>query len=386
MNLNQLVLPFKMLIKRLYPGIINLHSSGLTLWIKTLLKTGLIQAVPIPHDDPTVHNRTHVVIHEAQRRGYTIEALRLLGRHVTNLFVLRLKNREIYFEGLPTSPIGYSHPIDIDDKSIFKHCLDQAGFPIPQGRKFTRLRFGMRYGRELGFPLVVKPVTGSLSKHTTTNVGSEEDLRAAIVRAQQLSRTYLIEEHIPGHVYRATLVRGRLIACCRREAPSVTGDGRQTIRELIRAKNQDPRRGLANAKHVTLHQIPLTQGIIDELARQNFSVASVLAEEETIFVHPKVILASGADIHDVTDDIHPDNLTLLVGVAELCELPLVGLDLICPDISVSYRLQPFAIIEANSLPFIDMHHVPVTGKPRNVAGAILDLVVSQAGIEPASLP
>ncbi|MDP3790961.1 MAG: hypothetical protein Q8R38_02835 [Candidatus Omnitrophota bacterium] len=35
---------------------------------------------------------------------------------------------------------------------------------------------------------------------------------------------------------------------------------------------------------------------------------------------------------------------------------------------------PFGIIEANSLPYIDMHHFPVTGAPRNVAGAILDEV------------
>lgn len=373
-DLSQIVQPLKTLTKRVYPGIKYLHASGLTLWVRILMKTSVLQALPVPHHDPTIHHRTHVVIQEAERRGYTIDVLRLFGRYVSNLFRLRFKDQTIYFEGLPTTPIGHSLPIDIDDKSVFKHALEEAGFPVPQGKKFVSITPALRYARELGYPLVVKPVASSLSKHTTTNIGSEEYLLSAITRAQQLCRTYLIEKQIPGHVYRATCVRGRLVACCRREAPSVTSDGKHKIIELIQMKNQDPRRGPAHAKHVTLHKIPLTQGVANELARQNVSLASVPTDGRKIFLHPKVILACGADIYDVTDDIHPENLTLLEAVAKLCVLPLVGLDLICPDISISHRSQPFAVIEANSLPFIDMHHVPVTGKPRNVAGAILDYI------------
>ena len=32
----------------------------------------------------------------------------------------------------------------------------------------------------------------------------------------------------------------------------------------------------------------------------------------------------------------------------------------------AHHQQECAVLEANSLPYIDMHHYPVTGKPRNV--------------------
>ena len=49
-----------------------------------------------------------------------------------------------------------------------------------------------------------------------------------------------------------------------------------------------------------------------------------------------------------------------------------GFDFICEDISKPYFEQECAIIEANSCPSIDMHHYPVSGKVRNVAGRLLD--------------
>ncbi len=45
-----------------------------------------------------------------------------------------------------------------------------------------------------------------------------------------------------------------------------------------------------------------------------------------------------------------------------------------PDISRSYRDQRCALIEANTLPFFHLHHIPETGKPRDIAGRICDVM------------
>jgi cyanophycin synthetase len=63
-------------------------------------------------------------------------------------------------------------------------------------------------------------------------------------------------------------------------------------------------------------------------------------------------------------------------VYALCQAPLIGIDFISPDISRPYREQKCAILEVNSLPYIDMHHYPVSGKERNVAGQVLDYFMS----------
>ena len=57
---------------------------------------------------------------------------------------------------------------------------------------------------------------------------------------------------------------------------------------------------------------------------------------------------------------------------------IVGVDFILGDITQSWRLQPRSgVIECNSLPFIDMHHYVMKGIPKNVAGALWDLVGPQ---------
>jgi len=78
---------------------------------------------------------------------------------------------------------------------------------------------------------------------------------------------------------------------------------------------------------------------------------------------------------DVTDDIHPDNRKLLEDAAAELNDPVVGIDFIIGDIKVSWKEQDRSgIIECNSLPFIDLHHYPLSGKPRNVAGAVWDII------------
>ena len=109
---------------------------------------------------------------------------------------------------------------------------------------------------------------------------------------------------------------------------------------------------------------------------QNLTIKSILSLGNKIYLHNKIILACGADIHDKTDDVHPDNNMLFVKLASLLQAPIIGIDFICQNISKTYRKQTCAIIEVNSLPYIDMHHFHVSGKSRDVAGYIVDHFLS----------
>jgi len=44
-----------------------------------------------------------------------------------------------------------------------------------------------------------------------------------------------------------------------------------------------------------------------------------------------------------------------------------------PNISRSYKEQPCAILELNNMPCIELHLFPSSGKPQNVAKAVVDL-------------
>jgi D-alanine-D-alanine ligase-like ATP-grasp enzyme len=59
--------------------------------------------------------------------------------------------------------------------------------------------------------------------------------------------------------------------------------------------------------------------------------------------------------------------------ARALQTPLVGFDLIIPDPERDPDAQTWGVIEANSLPYIDLHYLPLEGTPSNVAASVWDL-------------
>ena len=68
-------------------------------------------------------------------------------------------------------------------------------------------------------------------------------------------------------------------------------------------------------------------------------------------------------------------------IAETVDDPLFGVDIIMESMARSWRDQPCGIIECNSLPAIDVHHVPLRGTPRDVAGAVWDMIFPASKIK-----
>lgn len=346
-------------------------------FFKILLALRVLHEVEALDADPTLSNRTLVVVREARTRGITIKSIRFLGQH-TNFFSIQTNRKKRIFEGLPHLLVDRHSPIDFSNKGTFKSLLEKADLPHPQGRVFHGARAALGYANTaIGFPVVVKPAAGSLSKHTVCNIQTNAELEEAIRIAQIVSREFLVEQYIAGNDYRITMVDGKVVAACLREPPNVVGDDKRSVQALIELKNQDLRRGSMTQRNRTLHKLVVSPTTVALLAGEKLTLTSVLPKGKKVYLHTKVILAAGADIHDVTDAIHPDNRALFEQVAALCQTPVVGIDMIARDLATPHTQQPCAILEANSLPYIDMHHYPVMGQPRNVAGSVLDTCITQ---------
>ena len=79
-----------------------------------------------------------------------------------------------------------------------------------------------------------------------------------------------------------------------------------------------------------------------------------------------------------TCEINPKIAELCLRVTQIFDAKILGLDILVPDIAKSpSRKNSVYVIEINSLPFIDMHHYPYQGKPRNVAAAIWQMVLDK---------
>jgi len=316
---------------------------------------------------PTLDNISRVIIGEANKINQPLNII-YCGRLQTRFFSTLVANKKVYFERLPTSQAWQDYPINFDDKDLLKDILRQKNIPSPKGKGFLKPSKALIYARSnLNFPLVVKPQTGSLSKHTTCQINNEKDLLSAIKIAKIVSSLFVVEEHITGDVYRATLVAGKIAAICLRAPASVTGDGKADISSLIARKNS-----LVNKKSKLLKNpypqiVVVNESLRHHLRTQGLDLDSILAENKKVILQPKLLQIAGSETIDFTDDINPRNIKVLKDTAGLCDSAVVGIDLIAEDITKPFTEQSFAVIEINSLPNIDMHHFPTAGQPRNVA-------------------
>ncbi len=322
--------------------------------------------------------RSSCFIEEGRKRGIKFRALRGPFGY-TNHFQMEKQGKMSRFESLPLAEFlsKYGSWI-VDDKEITKRHLSKGGFPVAPGKSFWfwQKEKAILYGKdELGFPLVVKPRGGSLSRHVTTDINDIENLEKAINKAISYSPVFIMEKFIsPAFVFRATVIDFNDVFCVKQVPANVLGDGKSTIRELIDEKNSDPRRGKPCQKEFILNRIVLSERTEDLLKNKGYNFSSVPKKGEIVYLQKDSFLKLGGDLIEVTPKVHPQNLKLFRDIAKFFDIRVVGIDFLAQDISVPWGKQRCAVLELNSAPCIEMHHFPYSGEPQNVAGAIVDLV------------
>lgn len=321
--------------------------------------------------------RTSVFIAEGIKRGFSFFVLEGPRGHV-NRFRMKRGGVEHRFEGLPRAEfLSGAQNSAVDDKAFVKETLSRNGIPVPEGKCFSILKAksAVAYGKRLGFPLVVKPRSGSMDQHVFLNIRNEKELRKAIWDVFSYEPYCVVEKFLEGmRTYRADVVDFSNIAVVQRIPANVVGDGKHSIQELIDIKNADPRRGPQGQNYTPLFHILVDETTDRLLAEQGYMFSSVPEFGVRVFLQEKVLRDFGTDLAEVTGAVHPDNMELFQNIAQLFNTRLVGIDFLSQDISRSWKDGGAAVVELNSLPYIDMHHFPTEGEPVNVAGFVCDLV------------
>ena len=310
---------------------------------------------------------TGVIVEEARRRGIPVRRLGTgslvqLGQGA-NLRRIRATATDA------TSIIA----ADIaQDKDITKQALSNIGLAVPAGDVARTLDDALAIARTIGLPVILKPLAGNQGRGISSRLDDEAALRAAWTRAGEREGGTVVERHTSGRDHRVLVVNGRVVAVAERVPAHVVGDGARSIRELIDEVNRDPRRGPGHGYPLTA--IPVGDETTGHLADLGLSLESVPAAGETVVLRPTANLSTGGTSIDRTDEIHPDNVTACEMAAGVIGLDIAGLDVLTPDIAVPFQHNGAVIIEVNAVPGIRMHSHPAAGKPRNVGGAILDML------------
>lgn len=313
--------------------------------------------------------RSQVIWEEARRRGIPMEQLVVFGKP-TEVYRARPFERWEYFESIPVPAHLESESSDIDDKFRFKSTLAAHGIPVPRVFSAKSVEEARAAYRELGASVVVKPQVGSRGRHTTVRVVGEQELVRAFESAKRLCRFVAIEEYVSGPVCRGTVVGGKLAGFFEARPPEVVGDGQSTIRELVaRANTERPER---------VQEIAVTGEHERFIASLGHSLDSVPPAGERLVLTYRTGRLFGGRTRELFGSEHPKLREYLERAAAILGVPVVGFDLIIADPEADPDTQTWGIIEANSLPYIDLHYLPLHGTPTNVAAAVWDLWLTEA--------
>lgn len=316
--------------------------------------------------------RTKVIWEEANNRGLQLRELFVFDRP-TEFFLVKNAGKLKTFDSLPLPVTTKNDTGDwIDDKWELKTRFQEAEIPVAQGGLARNKNEAARIFESLIPPVVVKPHRGSRSRHTFTNLNTLSEVLHAFESAHKLSPKVIVEEELVGFVYRGTVVGGHLAGIVRREPAMVIGDGVRTVLELIRIENRNPKRD-----NELFHTIPLGNEIDAVLERQKLLKDSIPAKDRIVLLGDKTSRGMGGGITEITKSVHPDNIELLEKCAQVVDYPIVGFDFIIGDITKSWKIQSrTGIIECNTVPFIDLHHFPLNGTPKNIASMVWELALS----------
>jgi cyanophycin synthetase len=268
------------------------------------------------------------------------------------------------------------------DKAGSHRLLAEAGVAVPEQIPFdlTDLEPAHRALEVDSGPWVVKPADGTSSgQGITTGIRTGEDLRRAAVRAARSdSSGLLLERQAEGDEYRLLLLDGEPIGAVRRFPPSVTGDGRSSIGELVLAANRDR---LAAQGDAGLKILTLDLDALLALQHAGLSPASVPAAGERVAIKGSRSQAGAGDVETVPLSALSDELIAeAVAAADAVGLRLAGIDLATPDLDASLAAAGGAVIEINGTPGLHYHYlVREPEGAERVAVPILERLLANAG-------
>ncbi|WP_437315232.1 cyanophycin synthetase [Sorangium sp. So ce385] len=308
---------------------------------------------------------TRAVVKAAEKRGIPWSRL-----NDESLLVFGYGKHRRFVQATTCSTTSFVAVEIAGDKQLTKELLERAGVPAPRGIVVRMAGEAARALGELRAPVVVKPLDGNQGKGVSLNLWTEAQVREAFEIARAHRPRVLVEEMVSGRNYRVLVVNGRVVAASERLPAHVVGDGQRTVVELIALENENPLR--ADGHNGVLTKIVVDDVVRACLAKQGRSLDEVPARGERFFLRESVNLSTGGIARDVTDEIHPDTARLCERAARAIDLDICGIDLVAEDIA--RPIGRGAIIELNAAPGIRMHEHPSEGKPRDVGGAIVEML------------
>ena len=253
-------------------------------------------------------------------------------------------------------------------KDITHKLLRAHDLPSPETECFYKKTYDWKKAqkqlRSLAYPIILKDAQGSQSKGIFPFIGNPEDAAEVLEEELPHYRSMIAQTMVFGKEYRILVLDEKVIGALEMIPPYAKGDGVSTIRKIIEEK-----------QGATERRTDFDEKLERILKEQNVTLESVMPENEIAYIKRSSSLAEGGETKDMTDLVHPDIEKICVEASKVVGKYLVGIDVMCDDISKDPKEQSFHIIEINGKPDLYIHYKPTYGQTRNVVEDIVKFMV-----------
>src|SRR5699024_5472290 len=189
----------------------------------------------------------------------------------------------------------------VEDKLKTEKYISQFGINTPQSKVYhmSEREFAKQESFTKKDKIVIKPLSSSRGRGVQVNVTKDRfDINWDIVKkALRLKNEYiLVQNVVEGFEARATIIEGELLSIMVRVPPYVTGNGKNTISELIEVKNND-REKCDFRKDMLITQSETNREFIEA---QGMNFDYIPADEENILLNSISNIAYGGETINIT--------------------------------------------------------------------------------------
>ena len=246
-------------------------------------------------------------------------------------------------------------------KHLTNMVLAEKGLPVPKQAVILSPIDAIKFYGEYK-DIVIKPTQQLGGAGVTILPQNEEQVLKAYEKAlketQSKSKSKVIaEEFIQGENYRFLVLDNKVIGVVRRKAAHITGNSKNTIRELITMKNKERKDSL-------LKPIQIDNEVTLKLQRENLNLESIPEEGKEIILRYNCNLTTGGTTQECMNEVHDYYKQIAIKAVKVVGSKFGGVDIITENVSKPTKL---VINEINYNPGLRLHYKVNEGEVVKVA-------------------
>ena len=269
--------------------------------------------------------------------------------------------RKRYFRGscLDINTLGASEIAS--DKDYANFFMKKMGYPTIPGEAYyskewcqtiksnRNIKAAYSYAEKIGFPLIVKPNSGSQGTNVIM-VRDKKEFYQALQEIFKKDKIALVQKIVKGKDFRIVVLDNKIISAYQRIPFNVVGNGFSTVKKLIKEK-LDNFNILNRPARIKIGDKRLLKNLND----LGLTLNSVLKKDAKILLLNNANLSTGGESIDVTKTIHTDFKNIAIKLTKDMGLRLCGVDLMIQG-EISDPARKYWVIEINAAPGLD-HYI-----------------------------